>query len=196
MERVREVLDWQTRSDETKTLFLLFLVGVISFGSYGLFMFGMGTTTPLVVVTSESMVPTLHPGDLLILQGRPADQIRVGDIIVFQDSQWYTDAPIVHRVVAIEEVSGVLHFTTKGDANPTEDPGTRTPDEIIGVRVATIPYVGYVSMFLKTPAGIALIVILFIIILVGPELVRKDGDGEDEEPDGSTPSDVPEDDNT
>ncbi len=163
---------WRKRSDNEKTITALVLVVVITLGSYGGFMLVMRTTSPLVVVTSESMVPTLQPGDLLVLQGRPQEQIQVGDIIVYQDS-WYTDAPIVHRVVDIEIIDGVYHYITRGDANTHNDPGDRTIDEVIGVVVFRIPLLGHVSMFLRTPAGIALIVIIFAAIIILPELVGK-----------------------
>ncbi|MHA1735813.1 MAG: signal peptidase I, partial [Candidatus Thorarchaeota archaeon] len=124
MERAKSVLKWNERSETAKTLILVAMVVGGTAAGCGLFMFAMGTTTPLVVVTSESMVPTLNVGDLLVLRRVPADQIHEGDIIVYQDT-WYTGAPIVHRVVRIEDVDGVLHFYTKGDANSVEDPGDR-----------------------------------------------------------------------
>jgi signal peptidase len=163
---------WNARSDNEKTITALALVVVITLGSYGGFMIAMGTTSPLVVVTSESMIPTLQVGDLLVLQGRAQEHIHVGDIIVYQDS-WYTDAPIVHRVVDIEIIEGVYHYITRGDANTHNDPGDRTIDEVIGVVVFRIPYLGNVSMFLRTPAGLAVIVIIFAVIIILPELVGK-----------------------
>ncbi len=168
MEAVRQFLRWEERSELQKSLFILLVVAGVTLGGYGVFMLSMGTTTPMVVVTSESMVPVLQPGDLLVLQGRAPEQIHVGDIIVFQDNEWSTDAPIVHRVVEIEVIDGTYHFRTKGDANALPDPGTRTPDEIVGVVVARVPWVGNISMFLKTPLGIAVIVGLFLLILFVP----------------------------
>ncbi|MFW9913829.1 MAG: hypothetical protein ACFFEU_15225, partial [Candidatus Thorarchaeota archaeon] len=59
------------------------------------------------------------------------------------------------------------------------DPGNRTIDEIIGVVVLRIPYLGAVSIFLRTPTGLAAIVLIFIAIIVLPELVCK-GDEEEQ----------------
>ncbi len=174
MERARTVLKWDTRSEPVKIGILLLIVVGGTLGGYGLFMIAMGTTSPLVVVTSESMLPNLEVGDLLILQGRGDGQINVGDIIVFQDSQWHTDGPVVHRVTQIEEIDGVYHYTTKGDNNVHEDPYTRTQDEIVGVQVVRIPWVGHISLFLKTNEGKVFMVFVFILILVIPELVCKD----------------------
>ena len=135
MQRIKSTLDWDERSDTAKTGFILLIIVCGTLGGYGLFMVAMGTTTPLVVVTSESMVPTLQIGDLLVLRGMPEDQIQVGHIIVFKDTETYlhTDNPIVHRIIDIREVDGELQFYTQGDANPTADSGYRRYDEIIGV---------------------------------------------------------------
>ncbi len=188
MEKAKSALKWDQRSDMVKTGFILLLVIGGTFGGYTLFMFAMGTTTPLVVVTSESMVPTLQVGDLLVLRGVPEEQIQVGNIIVFKDTETFldTDNPIVHRIIDIEEIDGELRFYTKGDANAPADHGYRRYDEIIGVMVTKIPYIGSVSMFLKTEVGISLIVVIFILILVVPEFACKDEEDKSSEANTST----------
>ena len=39
---------------------------------------------PIVVVLSDSMEPTFHRGDLLLLKNYEQDDIRVGEIVVFK----------------------------------------------------------------------------------------------------------------
>lgn len=185
MERGRQALKWNTRSEWFKIAILLLIVVGATLGGYGAFMVGMGTSSPLVVVTSYSMVPVLDRGDLLFLQGRTDGQINVGDIIVFQDTEWATNGPIVHRVIEIRDTEGTLEYITQGDANGHPDPYERTIDEIIGVVVWRIPVIGHLSLFLKTQEGIVFMVLLFIVILVVPEFVCKD---EDEEELDKTPS--------
>ncbi|UCH05785.1 MAG: signal peptidase I [Candidatus Thorarchaeota archaeon] len=178
MERARRVIKWSERSETVKTVAVLVIVVVATMGGYGLFMLGMRTSSPLVVVTSESMIPALYPGDLLVLQGRAVEDISVGDIIVYVDD-WYTDAPIVHRVVEIQVVTGTYYFFTRGDANHANDIGNRTIDEIVGVVVYRIPNLGHVSLFLRSPPGYLFIALVFIAIIILPELACK-GRGEDE----------------
>jgi len=177
MERARQIIKWNERSETVKTVAVLVIVVVATMGGYGLFMLGMQTSSPLVVVTSESMVPALYPGDLLVLQGRAAEDISVGDIVVYEDD-WYTDAPIVHRVVEIQEVGGTYYFFTRGDANHANDIGNRTIDEIIGVVVYRIPNLGHVSIFLRSPPGYLFIALVFIAIIILPELACKRKDEE------------------
>ena len=177
MERARQTLKWNQRSEFTKTIFVIGIVIVMTLGGYGLFTVSMGTPNPLVVVESDSMIPTLYRGHLLILQARAPDQIQVGDIIVFDAI--YHNKPIVHRIIEIQNVSGDFHYFTKGDNNALSDPGYRVHDDIIGVVVLAIPYVGHVTLFLHEPYGFAIVVILFLALLILPEFFMKDEEEED-----------------
>jgi len=173
MERIRRALKWNQRSDLVKTSFLMILVVGATFGGYGLFMLAMGTTSPLVVVTSESMEPTLYRGDLAVIQARAPDQIHLGDIVVYQDTTYMPGTAIIHRVVSINVINGTYYYTTKGDHNPSADPGTRTYSEIVGVVIFVVPQLGNVSLFLRTPLGLLLIVAVFLAILFVPEAACK-----------------------
>ncbi len=178
MERARQTLKWNQRSELTKTLFFIGIVVVVTLGGFGLFTISMGTSNPLVVVESESMLPTLGVGHLLVLQARAPEQIQVGDIIVF--NAYYHDKPIVHRVIEIQNVTGELHYFTKGDNNAQSDPGYRVHDNIIGVVVLAIPYIGQVTLFLHEPYGFTIVVVLFLALLILPEIFMKDKDEDDE----------------
>ena len=172
MEKARKTLQWDKRSELTKTVFVIAIIVGVTLGGYGIFTVAMGTSSPLVVVESESMLPTLEVGHLLVLQARAPDQIHVGDIIVFVAS--YHDKPIVHRIIEIQNVTGELHYITKGDNNELSDPMYRIYEDIIGVVVFAIPYVGYVTLFLHEPYGLAIVLIIFIAILLLPEVFMKE----------------------
>jgi signal peptidase len=177
MERVRQLLGWKKRSDLEKTIILIIAVVGITLSGFGVFTIAMGTSSPLVVVTSESMAPNLRTGYLLVIQRQAPEDIVLGDIIVFSAS--FNDDPVVHRVVEIEVVGDEIHWYTKGDANSGNDPDYRTYDDIIGVVVLAIPYLGYVTLFLHEPAGFATVVVLLIIFLIVPEFLMK-GDKKEE----------------
>lgn len=57
---------------------------------------------PIVCVTSESMAPTFHRGDVLLLWNRTST-VEVGDIPVM----WFENIPLpmVHRVIKVHSVS-------------------------------------------------------------------------------------------
>ncbi len=172
MERARETLKWNQRSETTKTLFIIAIIVGVTLGGYGLFTVSMGTSNPLVVVESESMLPTLEVGHLLVLQARAPEQIQVGDIIVFNAG--YHTKPIVHRIIEIQNVTGELHYYTKGDNNALSDPGYRVYEDIVGVVVLAVPYIGHVTLFLHEPYGFAIVAVLFLALLILPEFFMKD----------------------
>lgn len=182
MQRVSRLLGWKKRSEFQKTLILIIIVVGGTLSGFGLFTIAMGTSSPLVVVTSGSMSPTLERGHLLVLQKRAPDNILVGDIIVF-NATWNSD-PVVHRVVRVEVVDNETRWYTQGDnrvTNPSEDPGYRDYNDIIGVVVSVIPYLGYITLYLHTPLGFASVVVLLLVFLIVPELLIKGKDGDEEQ---------------
>ena len=190
MEKARQTLQWDQRSEITKTLFVIAIIVGATLGGYGAFTLAMGTANPLVVVESESMLPTLQIGHLLVLQARAPDQIQVGDIIVFNAS--YHTKPIVHRIVEIESIviepenttAGTpeiteFHYYTQGDNNDRRDPMHRQYEDIVGVVVFAIPYIGHVTLFLHQPLGFVIVFILFLALLILPEFFMKDKENEE-----------------
>jgi signal peptidase len=182
LEKLRQKLKWNQWPEYGKTGFFILIIVVATFGGYGVFMIVMGTSSPLVVVTSGSMEPTFEIGHLLVLQSQAPEDITVGDIVVY-NANWHTRAPVVHRVIQIENVSGEYRYYTQGDANPTADDGYRTYDDIIGVVVLAIPWIGNVTLFLQTPGVLPVVLVLLLILIIIPEFLPKK-DEEDEEIEG------------
>ena len=155
---------------------MLLIVG-ITLGGYGIFTVIMGTPSPLVVVTSDSMSDTLERGHLLVLQSRAADDIHVGDIIVY-NADWHTEAPVVHRVIQIDYVDGEYRYYTKGDNNPQPDPYYRLYEDIVGVVVYAIPWIGNITLFLQQPGVLPVVALFLIILIIAPEFLSKEEDEE------------------
>jgi len=103
----------------------------------------LGTDMPVVAVESNSMIPTFSQGDILILQGVSATDLRMGDIIVFSPASQQT--PVVHRIIAINPDGS---FQTKGDANNGQLPFERSiqASQIHGKAVLIIPYLGWLKI--------------------------------------------------
>ena len=135
-----------------------------------------GVPTPLTVVTSGSMRPTLEPGDLVIVTGCDPHQLTEGDIIVFR-VPWSSNM-IVHRIVRVERGPEGPLFYTKGDNNALMDPGYRKPSDIYGKVVLRIPLIGFVLEFfqlLPVKVAIVCLIIGYLIYDYSKEL-RKDKD--------------------
>ncbi|MFF4042052.1 signal peptidase I [Streptomyces sp. NPDC001816] len=69
-----------------------------------LFLAGFGWAAlvyrPYTVPTS-SMSPTIAIGDRVLAQRVDGDEVRRGDVVVFRDKSWVTNANVVKRVVAV-----------------------------------------------------------------------------------------------
>lgn len=102
-----------------------------------------GTRAPLAVVSSWSMEPALHIGDLIVVSGR--ERPKVGDVIVYSKP---TGELIVHRVIRIERTARGLVYITKGDANPAPDPPV-DEGRVVGKVVFTVPYLGWLRLLFE-----------------------------------------------
>ncbi|MBQ9954116.1 MAG: signal peptidase I [Eggerthellaceae bacterium] len=120
--------------------------------------FGYGAA----VVLSGSMEPELSTGDLVIVgDGGP---VEVGDVVVYQDGNLL----VVHRVVETE--GGVM--VTKGDANNVAD----EPVAVSAVRgevLASIPFLGTVVSWLKSPVGTVLVLAAAVMLLEAPRWAER-----------------------
>ncbi len=110
------------------------------------------------VVVSGSMEPTISVNDMVV--SRSQEQYAVGDIVTFVSG----DSLVTHRIV--EETEG--GFITKGDANNTEDMEPLSPDQIVGKVVWSIPAIGIVLEYLKTPLGMLCLILIGFLLIAAP----------------------------
>lgn len=122
----------------------------------------LGGTTHYVTVSGNSMLPTLHPDDLVVLSKH--DSYRVGDIIAYTvtDDPQVDGLRVIHRVIGGSEVDG---YQTQGDNRDTPDPWRPKARDIMGRRSFVIPKAGLVLRWLKTPLALALLAILWVVVL-------------------------------
>lgn len=73
-------------------------LGVVLF--LGGFAWGAVVYRPYTVPTS-SMTPTIDAGDRVLAQRVDGDEVRRGDVVVFEDKSWVDNAKVVKRVVAV-----------------------------------------------------------------------------------------------
>lgn len=149
-----------------RVLILVGLVFLVTYGGMAAARIVMKTESPIMVVPSTSMVPTLNVGDIVIVKGVDPSTITVGTVIIFRSPGGSID--IIHRVIGIVKVGDTFYFQTKGDHNAGPDPWSPgVPQENVkGVLVAKIPYIGYVTLALQGPLGIILIAFLIFLMIV------------------------------
>ncbi len=115
-----------------------------------------------LVVLSGSMSPAINAGDLVVASPVSPADVKVGDIIVFNEKK----AKITHRVVSITD-SG---FITKGDANEDPDAQARSKNDVFGKAVFWVPFAGYFVNFARSFYGFVLLVIVPGILLIIGEI--------------------------
>jgi len=155
------------------SLILAFLI--IKFIFFPLLSLATGASLPLVIVESCSMyhadgmewvfqssvyedynlslddaenwgfINGLNKGDIIFVVGAKTEDLKIGDIIIFEGGQAH---PIIHRVISINE-DGTI--TTKGDNFKTNSglldaEKSIKPEQIIGKAVFKIPFLGWVKL--------------------------------------------------
>jgi signal peptidase I len=132
---------------------IIFLIMLLSSGSLY-----------LLTVLSGSMSPAINTGDMIIISKVNPNKIEIGDIISFQKQGTML---FTHRVVGIEDG---LRFITKGDANNVPDSGFAAAKDIVGKVVVTLPKIGYLRDFVRSPLGFALLIIIPGVLIVVTEV--------------------------
>jgi len=111
------------------------------------------------VVYTGSMEPTIPVGSVVGIKKVNLESLSVGDVICFKLSQ---PTSITHRIINITDDG----FVTKGDANENPDQWIVKKENVIGKIMFTIPYLGYLSRFVRTSVGFILFIITPATILL------------------------------
>jgi signal peptidase len=152
------------RNPTARVIILIVILFAATYGGVEVLRIAVHTESPLMVVSSESMVPTLNVGDIILVRGVDPTTVTVGTIIIFHSPYNY-EMPIVHRVITVGHMDDSIYFETKGDHNPVQD-GWKVPAQnLMGVYVAKVPYVGLLSLELRGPIGVTLIILLVALII-------------------------------
>lgn len=133
----------------------------------------IGGISPLIVLT-DSMLPEISSGDLIITkQIDPAD-VKVGDVISFFDPAGNGSSVVTHRVIEIVTENGETKWRTRGDNNNTEDRVAVPFDNLVGIWTGTrIGGAGSVAMFLQTTPGLIVCIGCPLALLVGYDVLRR-----------------------
>jgi signal peptidase len=93
------------------------------------------------VILTESMEPTLSPGDVVIELSADRKIPKVGDIVTYVGKRidGTTVGTFTHRVIGFDEKNNLI---TQGDSNPTPDTQHPTKEDLVGVALFTIPLIG------------------------------------------------------
>ena len=116
----------------------------------------------LFVVSSGSMEPTLHVGDV-ILSGKfaPGDALEAGDILTYRGSGQMEGKYVTHRLTSAEGEPGSRTLTLQGDANNVPD-APMSEDRVVAKEICKLRIL---TFFYSHPFFAVLLMFLLIILV-------------------------------
>ncbi|MEG2137214.1 MAG: signal peptidase I [Oscillospiraceae bacterium] len=115
--------------------------------------------TPMTVL-SDSMAPTFHADDLIIVRKGNAENYKEGDIISFWTVINGQRSINTHRIASVYKDDLMVQYTTRGDANTANDSYLVIPADVIGEYQFSIPFLGKVLTLLSSSVGFLVIIVL------------------------------------
>jgi signal peptidase I len=154
---------------------LLNLTMVVLFAIAGVMLVPAALGYHRYIILTGSMTGTYDPGSLVFDKPVPTSSLKVGDPITYAPPPGASPNHklVTHRIYkVVPGPNGQRAFITKGDANPKPDVWKFTLQRPTQDKVRfSIPYVGYVFMFLSVPQfrmaliGIPAILMAFWMLL-------------------------------
>lgn len=115
-----------------------------------------------------SMLPLIHPNDLVLVQQERDDLYEPGDVIAYVSLLEGHEEIVTHRIVR----RGGNAYQTKGDANQVADQEVIVPRRIIGRLILIMPLVGWLIKLVKTPFGSIIFFLIPAAFFITTELIR------------------------
>lgn len=131
-----------------------------------------------LAVLSGSMEPGIPVGSIVFTKEADPSLLETGDVVTYRLSG---NTMVTHRVV--ENDKAAQQLIMQGDANETPDAAPVTYSNVVGKVAMHVPLLGYISIYIKTPLGIAglcgfLVVLILLTFL--PEVFTSEKDKEEE----------------
>lgn len=118
------------------------------------------------LIQSGSMEPAIMTGDIIVTKSQ--NSYILNDVTAFHSE----NRIVTHRIIEKKEKEDGIVFSTKGDANRSQDFDTITPPQIIGKVVLVIPKLGYLVAFSKTLPGFLILILIPTALFLLDELFK------------------------
>lgn len=150
---------------------LVLAIALAAVSTYVSYVSASGNGVPSILgirmfsIQTESMYPTLNPGDLIFDKAvKDPATLRKGDIITYWTVINGERVLNTHRIHEIYDGGGYLIFGTKGDNNTIADPLTVHESEVVGIYAAKVGGVGKVFDYLQTSTGFLVVVVVPVFV--------------------------------
>lgn len=110
-----------------------------------------------VVVTSGSMEPAIRTADVVVTAGTDGKNLKLGSVIDHEAG----DEPTLHRIVEVTDAG----YRTAGDANRVADSTVVAPEQVRGVGLVVVPFVGRPYVWSRTGSWLQLVLLVGVIAL-------------------------------
>lgn len=118
----------------------------------------------ILQVMSGSMSGEFETGDtILIKKIGDESNLKIGDVVTYRIK---TNTLVTHRIINITRTGESLSYTTKGDANNTEDMEKVTFSAIEGIYVKKLRLISNLIKFMQKTYGMVIIFILPIVMII------------------------------
>ncbi|MCR5808091.1 MAG: signal peptidase I [Clostridiales bacterium] len=111
----------------------------------------------------------IEVGDLILTKKADVNELKAGDVISYMENS----SVVTHRIIKVNNEGGALSFTTKGDANNTQDTDPVPADKVVGRYSARIPALGDFIYFLQKPLGMALFIGVPVLTFIIFDIIRR-----------------------
>ena len=131
-----------------------------------------------MLVSSGSMSPLIRVGDIVLIDGHDGHDLDAGTVITYRDAS-RDGALVTHRIAAAND-DGT--YTTKGDANRTNDSTPVHPDDIEGVGRLLVPMIGIPVTWLASNQLVTFLiwtVMTLVAVLIAAKTPEDDDPGDD-----------------
>lgn len=123
-----------------------------------------------VIVLSGSMEPEFMTGDLIFVQDVNVNELKEDDVICYMED----GAAVTHRIVKVTKENGTTRYTTRGDANNSEDQKQVEQSQVQGIyKGKRIPGAGDAVMFMQSTTGMILFIVCPIVLLIAWDIVYR-----------------------
>ena len=166
-----QMINWKKIKIWSVVTVIIYLIVIVFAISALMSKFSIGGIK-LFTVQSGSMEPSIKVGSMVITKSQ--DIYEINDVITFKDRE-DSRKTTTHRIVGKED-TGIMRYTTQGDANDAADSNAVLPNQIIGKVIFKVPYFGYPVAFVRTWPGVIVLIIIPATIIIYDEVgnIRKE----------------------
>lgn len=112
----------------------------------------------------------IEVGDLIFVDPASPEELKEGDVIAFMEGR----IVVTHRIIGIQsDEDGSLLFRTQGDANDSPDTKLVKQENIVGIYRIRIPKVGDFALFLHTPLGMLIFIVIPVEGFIIYDIIRR-----------------------